>query len=130
MHRREEQIAMALEPVYGEYDAMVLDLSPNLGQLVITALNAAEWLIVPTDASKWGRRGVNMFLEWSAMLRKHQVLSAHLLGVLLTKYESQTLISRETLNALQSDGLPLFDTIIPKRTAAERMVSDQVVLGD
>jgi len=70
---------------------MVLDLSPNLGQLVITALNAAEWLIVPTDASKWGRRGVNMFLEWSDMLRKHQVLSAHLLGVLLTKYEYQTL---------------------------------------
>lgn len=130
MHRREDQITIALEPAYGDYDAMVLDLSPNLGQLVITALNAAQWLIVPTDASKWGRRGVNMFLEWSAMLRKHQVLSAHLLGVLLTKYESQTLISRETLNALQSDGLPLFDTIIPKRTAAERMVNDLVVLGD
>jgi chromosome partitioning protein len=87
MHRREDQIAIALEPAYGAYDAMVLDLSPNLGQLVITALNAAEWLIVPTDASKWGRRGVNMFLEWSSMLRKHQVLSAHLLGGLLTKNE-------------------------------------------
>ena len=107
----------------------MLDLSPNLGQLVITALNSAEWLIVPTDASKWGRRGVNMFLEWSTTLRKHQVLSAHLLGVLLTKYESQTLISRETLSRLRADGLPMFDTIIPKRTAAERMVSDLVVLG-
>ena len=130
MHRREDQITIALEPAYGDYDAMVLDLSPNLGQLVITALNAAEWLIVPTDASKWGRRGVNMLLEWSDMLRKHQVLSAHLLGVLLTKYESQTLISKRTLVGLQEDGLPLFDTMIPKRTAAERMVSDQVVLGD
>ena len=58
------------------------------------------------------------------------MLSATFLGVLLTKYESQTLISRETLHALRNDGLPIFDTIIPKRTAAERMVSDQVVLGD
>ena len=130
MHRREEQLAMGLQPVYQDYDAIVLDLSPNLGQLVITALNAADWLIVPTDASKWGRRGVNMFLEWSTTLRQHQVLSATFLGVLLTKYESQTLISRETHKALQSDGLPMFNTIIPKRTAAERMVSDQVVLGD
>ena len=130
MHRREDQLASALEPAYQDYDAIVLDLSPNLGQLVITALNSAEWLIVPTDASKWGRRGVNMFLEWSTTLRKHQVLSARLLGVLLTKYESQTRISRETLAALRADGLPLFDTIIPKRTAAERMVNDQVVLGD
>jgi len=40
------------------------------------------------------------------------------------------LVSRETLKALQGDGLPMFDTMIPKRTAAERMVSDQVVLGD
>jgi chromosome partitioning protein len=130
MHRREDQLTMALAPAFPDYDAIVLDLSPNLGQLVITALNAAEWLIVPTDASKWGRRGVNMFLEWSMTLRQHQVLSAQLLGVLLTKYESSTLISRETLAGLRSDGLPLFDTFIPKRTAAERMVSDQVVLGD
>jgi chromosome partitioning protein len=130
MHRREEQLAMVLAPVYDDYDAIVLDLSPNLGQLVITALNAADWFIVPTDASKWGRRGVNMFLEWSSTLRKHQVLSATFLGVLVTKYESQTLISRETLHALRQDGLPIFTTMIPKRTAAERMVSDQVVLGD
>jgi chromosome partitioning protein len=130
MHRREEQLAMALQPVSGEYDAIVLDLSPNLGQLVITALNAADWFVVPTDASKWGRRGVNMFLEWSSTLRQHRVLSATFLGVLLTKYESQTLVSRETLNALRNDGLPIFDTIIPKRTAAERMVNDLVVLGD
>jgi chromosome partitioning protein len=130
MHRREEQLTMGLQPICHDYDVIVLDLSPNLGQLVITALNAADWLIVPTDASKWGRRGVNMFLEWSSTLRQHQVLSATFLGVLLTKYESQTLISRETLKALQGDGLPMFDTIIPKRTAAERMVSDQVVLGD
>jgi chromosome partitioning protein len=129
-HRREYQMVMALEPVRNDYDAIVLDLSPNLGQLVITALNAADWLIIPTDASKWGRRGVHMFLEWSATLRQAQVLSADLLGVLLTKYEPQTLISRETLAALQKDGLPLFEAIIPKRTAAERMVSGQLVLGD
>lgn len=54
MHRREDRLAQALAPAYGDYDAVILDLSPNLGQLVITALNAADWLIVPTDASKWG----------------------------------------------------------------------------
>lgn len=130
MHRREDQLTLALAPAYPDYDAVVLDLSPNLGQLVITALNAADSLIVPTDASKWGRRGVNMFLEWSATLRQHQVLSAQLLGVLLTKYESSTLISRETLAGLRADGLPLFETLIPKRTSAERMVSELLVLGD
>ncbi|MCP9276496.1 ParA family protein [Mycolicibacterium arenosum] len=130
MHRRESQLALALQPVSHDYDAIILDLSPNLGQLVITALSAADWLIVPTDASKWGRRGVNMFLEWSDILRRHQVLSATLLGVLLTKYEDRTLISRDTLKRLTADGLPLFTTTIPKRTAAERMVNELLVVGD
>lgn len=130
MHRREYQIGMALEPVYPDYDAIVLDLPPNLGQVVITALNAADWLVIPTDATKWGRRGVNMFLEWSQTLRQHQVLSAELLGVLLTKYEPQTLASKQVLAALRNDGLPVFEALIPKRTAAERMISGLHVLGD
>lgn len=130
MHRREYQMAMRLQPVFTDYDAIVLDLSPNLGQLVISALNAADWMIIPTDASKWGRRGVHMFLEWAASLRAHEVLSAELLGILLTKYEPNTVISRETLAALRDDGVPLFETLIPKRTAAERMVSGLFVLGD
>lgn len=130
MHRREYQLRMALEPVLPDYDAVVLDLSPNLGQLVITALNAADSLVIPTDATKWGRRGVAMFLEWSQALRNAQVMSADLLGVVLTKYEPQTLVSRQTLAELRADRIPLFDAVIPKRVAAERMVNDRLVLGD
>lgn len=130
MHRREYQLAMALEPAFDEYDAIVLDLPPNLGQIVITALNAADWLVVPTDATKWGRRGVKMFLGWSERLRQAQVLSAEVLGVLLTKYEPLTRASREILAGLREDGVPLFDTTIPKRTAAEAMIDGLRVLGD
>jgi chromosome partitioning protein len=130
MHRREYQLRMALDPVLADYDAVVLDLSPNLGQLVITALNAADSLVIPTDATKWGRRGVTMFLEWSQALRSAQVMSADLLGVVLTKYEPQTLVSRQTLTDLREDRIPLFDAVIPKRVAAERMVNDRLVLGD
>src|SRR5512142_19765 len=130
MHRREEQLRRHLSHVDNDYDAIILDLSPNLGSLVITALCAATSLIVPTDASRWGRRGVAMFLEWSQTLRDADVLSADLLGVLLTKFEETTRISREVRDDLQGSGLSMFETLIPKRTAAERMVSDLAVLGD
>lgn len=130
MHRREDKIRRSLDPVLERYDAIVLDLSPNLGSLVIAALSAATSLIIPTDASRWGRRGVMMFLEWSAQLRAAQVLDAELLGVLLTKYEETTKVSREVLADLQASDTPMFNTLIPKRVAAERMVSDLSVLGD
>ena len=129
-HRREYQLTMALEPIYPEYEAIVLDLSPNLGPLVVTALNAADAIVIPTDPTKWGRRGVQMFMQWSSTLRDQQVLSAELLGVLLTKYEPHTAISREMHIALRDDDLPLFHSKIPKRTAAERMVAGRHVVGD
>lgn len=129
-HRREEQLRRHLSPVLEEYDTIVLDLSPNLGALVIAALCAATSLVVPTDASRWGRRGVAMFLDWTDSLREADVLSADLLGVLLTKYEETTRISREVLAELRASGLPMFETAIPKRTAAERMVAQFSVIGD
>ncbi len=129
-HYREEQVRRALAPLREDYDVMVLDLSPNLGQLVITALNAATGLIVPTDASRWGSRGVAMFLEWAEELRRADVLTAELLGVVLTKYEASTRISREVRDELRGSEWPMFDTLIPKRVAAERMVADLRVVGD
>ena len=113
-----------------DYEAIVLDLSPNLGSLVIAALSAASSLIIPTDASRWGRRGVAMFLEWSTQLRNAKVLDAELLGVLLTKYEETTKVSRQVLADLKASDTPMFNTLIPKRVAAERMVSELAVLGD
>src|SRR4051794_29499632 len=56
MHRREDTLRRALKPKLNDYNTIVLDLSPNLGSLVIAALSAATSLIVPTDASRWGRR--------------------------------------------------------------------------
>ncbi len=71
-----------------------------------------------------------MFLEWSGELRAEEVVTAPLLGVLLTKLEPTTRISREIRDELMSSDLPMFETMIPKRTAAERMVGDASVLGD
>lgn len=129
-NHREAQLRKALRPILDRYDTIVLDLPPTLGQLVITALAAADSLIVPTDASRWGRRGLAMFLEWSGELRAEEVVTAPLLGVLLTKFEPTTRISREVRGELMGSDLPMFETMIPKRTAAERMVGDGAVLGD
>lgn len=71
-----------------------------------------------------------MFLEWAETLRTADVLTADLLGVLLTKYEPNTRISREVFEDLKSSGVLMFETLIPKRTAAERMVADLAVIGD
>lgn len=130
MHRREDKVLEAVEPLLSDYDVMVFDLPPSLNAVVISALSAATSLLVPADASRWGLRGAKMFLDWAAELHRARVMSADLLGVLLTKFESGTRIGREVRGELYQSGLPVFDTLIPKRTGAERMVSAKLVLGD
>ena len=71
-----------------------------------------------------------MFLEWAEELRRADVLRAELLGVVLTKYEPSTRISREVRDDLRNAGWPMFNTLIPKRVAAERMVAELRVIGD
>jgi chromosome partitioning protein len=130
MHRREARVYEALEPLLDDYSVIIFDLPPALNAVVISALSAATSLLVPTDASRWGLRGAEMFLEWSDELRRARVLAAELLGVLLTKVESGTRITREIRVSLRESGLPTFDTQIPKRTGAERMVAQRQVIGD
>lgn len=130
MHRREARVFEALEPLLDEYSAVIFDLPPALNAVVISALSAATSLLVPTDASEWGLRGAKMFLEWSEDLRQAKVLTADLLGILLTKFESGTRIGREVRGALYESGLPLFNVVVPKRTGAERMIASRLVIGD
>lgn len=130
MHRREDKVLEAVEPLLDDYDSMIIDLPPSLNAVVISALSAATSLLVPADASRWGLRGARMFLDWASELHRARVMSADLLGVLLTKFESGTRIGREVRGELYRSGLPTFDTLIPKRTGAERMVSSKLVLGD
>jgi chromosome partitioning protein len=130
MHRREMKVIEALEDILGDYDAVVSDLPPSLSPLVIATLAAATSFLVPTDASRWGKRGVEVLTSWVDELRQAKVLTADLLGVLLTKVEPNTRISREIRSALRESGLPLFDTYIPKRTGADRMVAGSLVISD
>jgi len=130
MHRREDKILEAVAPLLDDYNVMVLDLPPSLNAVVIAALTAATSIVVPADASRWGLRGCRAFLDWADELRLANVLTADLLGILLTKFEVGTRIGREVLAELDESGLPMFQSIIPKRTGAERMVAQRLVVGD
>ena len=130
MSRREERIKRALAPVAGKYDFCVIDTAPNLSQINVAALAAATDIIAPVSAAKLALGGLRGFLKWTEEFRRDEVITAPLLGVLVTMVESRTRVAREVIEALGESGLPLFRTTIPRRVAAEDQVSDRLVAGD
>jgi chromosome partitioning protein len=130
MTRREDRIQRALSGLESSYDYTVLDLAPSLSLVTLAALVAATDIVAPVSASKLAVGGLGAFLGWTDDFRAEGLITAPLLGILVTMVDQRTRVSREVLDALRSSDLPLFQTAIPRRVAAEDHVGDRLVGGD
>jgi len=130
MTRREDRVKRALERVENTYDVAVLDLAPSLSLVSLAALVAATDIIAPVSATKLALGGLGAFLGWTDDFRSEGLITAPLLGVLVTRAEQRTRVSREVTEALDNSNLPIFDAVIPRRIAAEDQVGSRLVVGD
>lgn len=108
-----ECLLRALRPVKADFDYIMTDCPPYLGQLTVAALRAGDRVLVPMVPSVWAISGLGKLLEAIEMV------GSRLLGVLLTQYDRRTAVSADMWNNLVKAELPLFRTRIPKRVAAE-----------
>lgn len=130
MTRREDRIARALAPAQERYEFAVLDLAPSLSLVTLAALVAATDVVSPVSATKLAMGGLGAFLGWTDEFRAEGLITAPLLGILITMTDNRTRVTREVVEALQASELPLFETTIPRRVAAEDQVGDRLVVGD
>jgi chromosome partitioning protein len=130
MTRREDRIQRALAGVADTYELAVLDLAPSLSLVTLAALVAATDVIAPVSATKLAIGGLGAFLGWTDDFRAEGLITAPLLGILLTMVDQRTRVAREVTEALASSELPVFATTIPRRVAAEDQVGDRLVAGD
>lgn len=130
MTRREDRVQRALTTLGTTYDVAILDLAPSLSLVTLAALVAATDIIAPVSATKLAVGGLGAFLGWTDDFRAEGLITAPLLGVLVTMADQRTRVSREVTDALTGSDLPMFSTIIPRRVAAEDQVGSRLVAGD
>lgn len=130
MTRREDRMQRALAAIADDYVFAVLDLAPSLSLVTLAALVASTDVIAPVSATKLAVGGLGAFLRWTDEFRAEGLITAPLLGVLITMADQRTRVTREVVEALRGSDLPIFDTVIPRRVAAEDQVGDRLVSGD
>jgi chromosome partitioning protein len=132
-------IARALGRLRPRYDAMVLDLPPSLSRLTVSALAAADGIVIPVPASAVGLHGLAGFRDWLASFRFDRSITAPVWGVLLTQADldtqgrMRTRVGRDVRDALADfrvTGARLLPVLVPRRVGVEDLVSQRLLLGD
>jgi chromosome partitioning protein len=132
-------IARGLGRLRPGYDAMVLDLPSSLGRLTVSALAAADGIVVPVAATVVGLHGLAGFRDWLASFRSGRVITAPVWGVLLTQADldeqgrPRTQVGREVRDALADfrvTGARLLPVLVPRRAGVDDLVSQRLLLGD
>jgi chromosome partitioning protein len=133
------RIARALGRLRPRYQAMVLDLPSSLGRLTVSALAAADGIVIPVTASPVGLHGLAGFRDWLASFRADRTITAPVWGVLLTQADLDTQgrmgteVGREVRDALADfrfAGARLLPVLVPRRAGVEDLVSERLLLGD
>ncbi len=119
--QRELILQKCLEPIRarGYYDYILIDAPPTLGGWVMNILCAADYLIIPVEASPWGLFGLANMFDFVSQVRKIAP-RLEVLGIAVTKADERKNYFKQTIETLrESEIARLFETVIRVDSAIE-----------
>ena len=94
-----------------KYDYILIDAPPTLGTWVINILCAADYVIVPVEASPWGLFGLANMFDFLASMG--EMTEARIMGVLITRVDERKNYYRQTREVLlEYENIHVFDSFI------------------
>jgi chromosome partitioning protein len=126
---REFLLKEAIKPILDHYDYILLDTPPALGILTINAFTASDTIIVPMLSDIFSLQGIAQLYETYERVKKYCNPNLTIAGILLTKYNPRTHLSREirgTAELIAEDlNIQLFESTIRNSVVASEAQSVQ-----
>lgn len=117
MMARETRLKEALEKVSNQYDYILIDCPPSLGQLSINAFTASNSILIPVQSEYYALEGLSQLLNTVRLVQKHFNPNLTIEGVLLTMYDARTNLGTQVVNEVKSYfGNRVYKTIVPRNT--------------
>jgi len=120
---KEYRLKEALETISGDYDYIIIDTPPALGILTINALTACDSVIIPAQADIYSIQGIEQLAETIKPVRKYCNPNLSIEGILLTRYNSRSILSKEVAELMEQLaeklGTKLFKTTIREAIAVK-----------
>lgn len=99
---RLKMLKKAIKNIDGEYDFVIIDTPPNHGVLSLNAFIASDYMVVPMSADSFSLKGVRLLKETLDDVADETEKELPVAGILLTKYNSRTNVSKLLEKSLNS----------------------------
>lgn len=110
---KEYILAKNIKKLESDYDYVVIDCPPSLGNLTVNGLAASDGVIIPMACEFLAYRGLKL-LEDTIREVKELNSKLEIYGILPTMYDSRTSHSEEVLQEARKGRTPVFDIVIKK----------------
>ena len=89
-----------IDMIRDDYDYILVDCSPNLGQLTLNALVAADEVIIPVQAAYLPIKGLEQLLKTISRVKRKMNPHLNIMGILITMVDYRTIYAREITEVL------------------------------
>ena len=111
----ETRLAGALRGSSRPFDVLLLDCPPSLGHLTVSALAAADGVIVPLQCEYFALEGISELLTTIRRIQTGVNPRLGVAGILLTMADERTNLSKDVENEVRRHfGAKVFQTVIPR----------------
>jgi len=114
---REGILRQYISEVKKQYDYLIIDCSPNLGLLTVSALAAADSVIIPVCPRFLDAKGLESLLKTIAQIRRQINPTLEIGGILLTMVDRRAKFTREVISSIEEaygGSIKIFGEHIPR----------------
>ncbi|MBD7970388.1 ParA family protein [Paenibacillus gallinarum] len=111
-----------LDGVKDEYDFIIIDLPPNLGEQTINALTASDYAVVILQSEPFCYDALDRYLETLSLIQRKTNPNLILAGILTSMLDSRTTLDAAILERARADYEDVvFDSIIKRRNRIKEL---------
>lgn len=116
----------AMYDINGEYDFVIMDLPPNMGDIVLSAIVYADYVNIPVQCEAFAMDALDRFVSFVREAKEEGHTQAEIIGVLLTMKDSRS-VSEKLIadNIRRNYGELVYQPEIKRRTR----IKDYTLIG-
>ena len=103
----------ALQPLSEHYDRVFIDTPPAFNFFTLSALIAADRVLIPFDCDVFSKRALQTLIENVIETQDDHNERLAIEGIVVNQFQAQAKLPREVVQQLKDEGLPVLDSMLP-----------------